>query len=188
MQDHDIYLKSNMLIAMPGIGDPFFDQTVTLICDHSKEGSFGITINRPMSISLAEILEKLDIAGDKNTLASTMSLNGGPVMPEQGYVIHDGEQEWDKTTRINQDLSVTTSTDVLKDIAQDQGPKHFLFALGCAMWKPGQLESEIKANIWLTCPSDNSILFDTPHSQRWLNSSHLLGIDVRLMSDNVGHA
>ena len=184
-----IHLKSNLLIAMPAMGDPFFSQTVTLVCEHSDEGCFGITINRPMSLSLAEVMDKLDIMGDKQCLTDQMSLNGGPVQPEQGYVIHDGDsQRWDKSLRINDRLTVSMSTDILKDIADDKGPNNFLFALGCAMWSAGQIEDEIIENAWLTCPSDNRIIFNTPHDQRWLASSNLLGIDLRLMSDAVGHA
>lgn len=182
-------LKNHFLIAMPGMGDPNFDHTVTLICQQDEEmGSFGITINRPVNITLTELFEQLDIKLEDECLKSSMALVGGPVQSEQGFVIHTGKKRWDSTLPISDNLSVTSSRDILEDIGRGKGPEHFLLALGCAGWGPGQLEDEIKENAWLTVPADQRIIFDLPYSERWHGAANNIGIDINLISDVAGHA
>ena len=37
-------LTNQFLIAMPGMHDPNFQQTVTLVCAHNEDGAMGIVI------------------------------------------------------------------------------------------------------------------------------------------------
>jgi Putative transcriptional regulator len=103
-------------------------------------------------------------------------------------VLHDGERRWDSTLRISDDLALTSSRDILSDIASGVGPQHFLLILGCAGWSPGQLEHEIKENAWLTCLATPEILFDMPYTQRWQGAARTLGIDMNLLGVTAGHA
>ncbi|MGV6810200.1 MAG: YqgE/AlgH family protein [bacterium] len=182
-------LKNHFLIAMPSMSDPEFDHTVTLLCQQDQEmGSFGITINRPMNITLDDLFTQLDIPLENDALKKINAVVGGPVQPEQGFIIHTTDKQWESTLAISDQLAVTSSRDILEDIALNKGPERFIFALGCAGWAPGQLEDEMKENTWLTVPVDQRILFDTPFSQRWKGAAHNLGIDINLISDTVGHA
>lgn len=188
---HEGYLQSQLLIAMPTLSDPSFKQSVTLICQHNKDGCFGLTINRPVEISLYELFRQLKIESVNESFKSIHVLKGGPVQPEQGFVIHEADRDgrnWENTLQINDTLCVTASRDILQDIARQQGPEQFLLVLGCASWAPGQLEDEIRENSWLNCSSDQRIIFDTPFEDRWQNAIELLGIDVNLISDIAGHA
>ena len=47
---------------------------------------------------------------------------------------------------------------------------------------PGQLETEMSANAWLSVPATSSILFDTPFELRWSAAAGLLGIDLAMIS------
>ena len=85
-------------------------------------------------------------------------------------------------------LKLTTSRDVLEAIANDRGPYHYLIALGYAGWGPNQLERELAENAWLTCPANSGILFDVPFDERVDEAARSLGIDLRLMSGQTGHA
>lgn len=179
------FLQGQLLIAMPNLGDPYFAQSVTLICQHNDEGCFGLTINHPIRISIDELLEKLEIQHKyKNTMPA---LRGGPVQIEQGFVIHDSQDKWENTLNINDQLSVTASKDILFDIAKDTGPDNFLIALGCASWSPGQMEDEVLNNSWLNCEPDNNIIFDMPFAERWQGAANKLGVDLNQMSDIAGH-
>lgn len=180
-------LRSHLLIAMPSMDDPHFDHTVSLVCQHDEYGAFGITINRPIELTVGELLNQLDIDVQDIHIAGQLALSGGPVQAEQGFVLHDGEQNWESTLRINENLAITSSRDVLQDIAHGTGPAHFLLVLGCAGWGPGQLEHELKENTWLTCQSTPQILFEMPYPQRWQGAARTLGVDVNLLGIAAGH-
>ena len=95
---------------------------------------------------------------------------------------------WDSTLSIDDDISITTSRDILEAMAEGGGPEQTLVALGYAGWGAGQLEQELQQNAWLSGPVDKSILFDLPPEQRWEAAARLLGVDVNLMSSEAGHA
>ncbi|NLZ78546.1 MAG: hypothetical protein GX908_03440, partial [Gammaproteobacteria bacterium] len=68
------------------------------------------------------------------------------------------------------------------------GPEHSLIALGHAGWGAGQIEDELRANAWLSCPADLDIIFQTPIAQRRSAAAALLGVDLDRLSHQVGHA
>jgi len=194
------YLQSQLLIAMPGLDDPYFKKSVTLICQHDENGCFGLTINKPMEISFDEIFKQLNIeTNDDNSHQPSESdssqhsnkpssvIRGGPVQAEQGFVIHDSQKQWENTMLIDEALAVTASSDILIDIAAGKGPENYLLALGCASWTAGQIESEIMENSWLNCPIDKDILFEMPFAQRWQGAADTLGINLHSMSGASGH-
>jgi len=181
-------LRNTLLIAMPSMDDPNFDHTVTLICQHDEEGAFGVTINRPLEVTIGELLAQLDIELNDIQLSNRVAMSGGPVQSEQGFILHNTNRVWESTLHIAENLSITSSKDILTDIAAGNGPDQFLLVLGCAGWSPGQLEEEIKENSWLTCVANNSILFDMPYPHRWRGAASTLGIDVNLMGTAAGHS
>ncbi len=181
-------LRHNLLIAMPSMDDPNFNHTVTLICQHDEQGAFGVMVNRPLELTVGELLAQLDIEVDDPIIAGKSALSGGPVQSEQGFVLHDSDRSWDSTLRIDDNISITSSKDILVDLARGAGPAHFLLILGCAGWSPGQLEQELKDNIWLTCTSDNAILFDMPYPHRWKGAASTLGVDLNLLGAAAGHS
>lgn len=184
---NDSFLQSQLLIAMPGLGDPYFEHSVTLICQHNNEGCFGLTINRPIEITLDELFSQLDLAPENIPHRNKFALRGGPVQAEQGFVIHDSGQKWENTLGVCDDLAVTTSKDILEDIASGNGPENYLITLGCASWEAGQMEAEIKENSWLNCPVDKQIIFNMPYEDRWQGAANTLGFDVNLISEVAGH-
>jgi putative transcriptional regulator len=115
-------------------------------------------------------------------------LSGGPVHPERGFVLHDGDRPWDSTLSIGGGLSLTTSRDILEAMAEGIGPEHVVVALGCAGWGAGQLEYELGENSWLTAPADNELLFALPLEQRWQAAGGRIGIDITRVTDYSGHA
>lgn len=181
-------LTNQFLIAMPSLDDPNFFHSVTYICEHTEEGAMGIVINHPMDLHLGDVLEQMSIPID-NPAAATQSLFlGGPVQTERGFVIHEPVGQWESTLSTSDDIAITTSRDILAAIASGQGPMHTLVALGYAGWGPGQLEKEIADNAWLNGPMDKAILFEQPTEKRWKAAASLMGIDLNLLSQEVGHA
>jgi putative transcriptional regulator len=176
-------LSHHFLVAMPTLNDINFSKSVIYIYEHNSEGAMGLIINKPLQITLGNVLQHLDIETSNKKIAATPVLMGGPVGQEHGFVIHD-----DPDQETGHSVSISASKDILKAIANGAGPNHFLITLGYAGWEPGQLEHEIHRNDWLVAPFDSSILFSTPCNQRWHRAASLLGIDIIHLSSETGHA
>ena len=168
--------------------DPNFTRSVTLMCQHSKDGAIGITINRLSKFTLGEILEQLDISCDNPELKRMFVLEGGPVNRDRGFVLHTPVDGFESSLKINSDIMVTTSRDVLAGIAAGKGPEKFVVALGYAGWGDGQLELEMRQNAWLSVPTDSAIVFELPLAERWGQAVARLGIDVSHLHGGGGHA
>lgn len=181
-------LANNFLIAMPGMGDPNFGETVTLICEHNEAGALGLVINRPIGMDLGEVLAQLGLATGNARVSALPVMQGGPVQQERGFVLHPRGGQWDSTVAISDQLQITTSQDVLAALAEDRGPERALVALGYAGWGAGQLEQEIAANAWLSVEADPELVFEVPVAQRWRRAAGLLGIDLAQLSSYAGHA
>ena len=182
-------LKNHFLIAMPGMVDPSFAESLTLICDHGSDGALGIIVNRPTRLSMAEIFRQIgvDNHGIKSQNGHTV-YSGGPVSQERGFVLNSGEQFWDSCLSVGSGIQLTTSSDILIAMAENHGPCHSLVALGYAGWGAGQLENELTKNAWLTCKADPDIIFNTPYHLRLNAAASSLGVDLSLISGQVGHA
>ena len=182
------YLKHHFLIAMPHMRDENFAQTLTYLVEHNAEGAMGLVINRPSGLSLADVIEQLD--PELQALSACQDLpifSGGPVQTERGFVLHPSGPQFQATLELGP-LGLSTSQDVLFAIAQGHGPSQHLIALGYAGWEAGQLEAELAANAWLTCPADPHILFDMPAEQRLTAAAASLGVNLSLLSTQAGHA
>jgi putative transcriptional regulator len=181
-------LSNHLLIAMPGMADPNFSSTVTLICEHSDEGALGIVINRPLLLTLSEVFEQLDLKDTDPATATSAVLDGGPVGAERGFVLHDSDHSYENSIAVSNDIHLTFSRDVLKLMATGDGPDKSLLALGYAGWGAGQLEDEMLANSWLSVVATPDIVFELPFDQRWTAAARTLGIDITQISPGAGHA
>lgn len=181
-------LTSHFLIAMPALADPNFQHTVTFICAHNEEGAMGIVINRQLDVMLGEVLSQMNLKPVNEVIDTMAVYQGGPVQTDRGFILHTPDQEWDSSIRINDGISVTTSRDILEAMAHGEGPQSSLVALGYAGWAAGQLEKEIAENAWLSGPADTGIIFATPCEQRWQSAARQLGVDIQMLSSDIGHA
>lgn len=186
--DSDASLSNHFLIAMPKLADPGFFHTVTYLGAHDDSGARGLVINRPSEMILAELFDHLGISTTRTDILDLPVYTGGPVQTEQGFILHSPDQQWQGTLSTQGSLSLTTSKDILEAIAAGEGPKEFIVALGYAGWGAGQLEQEMLENSWLTCAADDNIIFHTAIEQRWNRAAELVGIDLSLLSTDIGHA
>lgn len=183
----DSYFNNQFIIAMPSLREPIFHHTVTFLCQHTKEGALGIVINRSADMKLGEIFKQMEIPVKFPKAAQVSVFAGGPVQQDRGFVIHTACGEWDMTLPVSEDISLTTSRDVIEAIAAGEGPEQYLVALGYAGWGEGQLEKEILSNSWLNTPYAKQILFETPVSQRWNAAGSQIGIDINQLTTPAGH-
>ncbi|MEH3022463.1 MAG: YqgE/AlgH family protein [Pseudomonas oryzihabitans] len=181
-------LQHQLLIAMPQMDDPNFAETVIYLVDHGPDGAMGLVINRPNGLHLDDLLEQLRPEVPATLKDAQIALfSGGPVQNDRGFVLHAAGLLFQNTLEL-EELSLTTSPDVLFAISDGTGPDRHLITLGYSGWGPGQLEEELAANLWLTTPATSTLLFDTPTEQRLGAAAALLGIDLRLLSRQAGHA
>lgn len=189
--DKDANLTGKMLIAMPGMRDPRFEHSVILICAHSEDGAMGIVVNRPMAeIGFTDLLTQLDIDVSDDVIEIPVGF-GGPVEPGRGFVLHRVSSTFesgDKRIRIAEDLAMSTTRDILEDYAQGRGTRPAMLALGYAGWGPGQLDSEILDNGWLTSERGDDIIFGADNAGKWRAALRSLGIDPLTLSSEAGHA
>ena len=85
-------------------------------------------------------------------------------------------------------VAMSNTRDILEAIAQGRGPAAFIITLGCAGWGVNQLETEIKANAWLTCPATERLLFQIPSESCWQEAMQKVGVDPRMLSETAGQA
>lgn len=181
-------LTNHFLMAMPTMTDPDFDGTVILIAEHNAEGALGVVINRPMPFDLGSLFEQINLKAPPSGFASQSVFFGGPVQSDRGFVLHRPRGHWKATVPISAELSLTSSRDILESIAERSGPDKVLVSLGYAGWGPGQLESEMQRNAWLSVQADSSLVFDTPIEERLNRAYSLLGVDPALLHGAAGHA
>jgi putative transcriptional regulator len=182
------FLSNQFLVAMPGMADPNFAQTVTLVCEHNDQGALGIVINRPLPMSFGDVFKQLGLDAAHAKVAADPVLAGGPVQTDRGFVLHTPGPLWDSTLPVSDWLHLTTSRDILDALARGEGPASALIALGYAGWDAGQLEAEVAQNAWLTVPAHERIVFGTPLDERWEAACQLLGVNLLHLSSDAGHA
>ena len=189
------FLDGQLLIAMPAMTDKRFARSVVYMCAHSKDGAMGIIINQRAShIDFPALMERLGLsavaAGSRVTgLADRPVHVGGPVETGRGFVLHSSDYvASDTTLQIDSKVCLTATVDILKAIAAGIGPHQSILALGYASWGAGQLEDELAANGWLTCPSHPDLVFSSDLDLKYTRALATLGVDLSHLSSNAGHA
>lgn len=167
-------LSGRFLIASPGMDDPNFRQSVVLICEHNKDGAFGLVVNKMLMTSFVPLLAAFEI---KESVVDMPVYYGGPVRPEQGYVIYSSYDSHYGAIRIADNLAVTASQEILRDLAGGRGPKRSMFVLGFAGWTADQLEEELMMDFWLVAPLEDRIIFDVPAVDRWKEAAGMIDVD-----------
>ncbi len=183
-------LANQFLIAMPSVQNPDFAHSVIYICEHHVQGTVGLIINRPMQQSLGLVFDQLHIVPTHDEKNKLPLLFGGPMQPERGFVIHRPFGHWHSSLALlPDDVTITTSNDIIRAIAVDKGPKDVLVALGYVAWVENQLEDEIvKQNSWLVCPFDLGLLYDVPFERRWETAGLSIGVHMNELTLDAGHA
>ena len=184
-----IDLSGKLLIAMPGMSDPRFDRSVVYICAHSEDGAMGLIVNKPApDLELSDLLGQLSLETPAD-MAPTQVFFGGPVEHGRGFVLHSSDYGGSSSTlQVDERFGMTATLDILEDMAQGKGPEHAILALGYAGWGPGQIESELQQNGWLTCEARPEIVFIHDNDAKWSAALGELGVDALSLSATAGRA
>ncbi|WP_246542175.1 YqgE/AlgH family protein [Roseibium polysiphoniae] len=189
-------LEGQFLIAMPNMDDGRFDHSVIYVCSHTEQGAMGLVLNQvARHLSLEDLLFQLNILNDENAIRLPTRIRemnvhkGGPVEMERGFVLHTNDYVLDRSTlEIDNGICLTATLEILKALAEGRGPEKAMLALGYSGWAPGQLESEIQANGWLTGPASRDLVFDPTFDDKWQRALQSIGIDPAMLFGTAGHA
>ena len=184
------FLTGRALIAMPGIGDARFERAVILICAHDAGHAMGLVVNRPIDgLTSPDLLERLGVNAAADAPQEPV-LIGGPVERERGFVLHtDDYLNADSTALVGDGIALTATRDVLEAMADPaRRPRRAILALGYSGWGAGQLEREIRENVWLTCDPDEALVFSHDHDHKWSQALARLGVSADKLSGQAGRA
>jgi putative transcriptional regulator len=182
-------LSGKLLIAMPGMGDPRFEKSVVFLCAHSEDGAMGLIVNKPArELTFRHLLRQLDIPVTSEARNIRIHF-GGPVEHGRGFVLHSGDYESRNTTlKVDDRFGMTATLDILEAMASGGGPSASLLALGYSGWGPGQLETEILQNGWLTADASPDIVFNDDDQGKWARALKAIGVDPLSLSPIAGRA
>ncbi len=187
-QQTNSHFTGMMLIAMPSMADTRFTRSVVYVCSHSAEGAMGLVVNQVIDqLRLPAVLQQLGIKSEGLAEDQPVHL-GGPVESNRGFVLHSADYQLESTLLIDENFALTATVEILRAIAEGNGPSRLVLALGYAGWAPGQLDAEILANGWLIAPGDADIVFGREDETKWHRALAKLKIDPILLSGAVGHA
>lgn len=182
------FFTGQLLIAMPTMPDPRFARTVIYMCAHSDEGALGLVVNKLFEdLNFEDLLDQVGIEPTECKRVIPVH-SGGPVEAGRGFVLHSKDFTDESTMIVDDQVSLTASIDILREIAAGAGPRKCLLALGYSGWGPGQLESEIHENGWLNVPADEALIFDTDLENKWQRAIAKIGVDFAKLSGQSGRA
>ena len=190
------HLIGKLLIAMPSMPDPRFAHSVVFLCAHSESGAMGVIVNKPLpDLTLIKLLAHLEL--DVQDAGKGLGEDpvdgpvhfGGPVETSRGFVLHSPDFfNAEGSLQVSDEIVLSTSVEVLAEMARGQGPAQSIVALGYAGWGPEQLDAEIQAGGWLIADAAPAMLFGTDDAAKWAAALGQIGVDPRLLSGATGHA
>ena len=161
------YLKGKCLVAAPSLDDERFEHAVVYLCAHSAQGAMGFVINHKITeFSFLDLAMQLPIRFDMSIPPPAL-YQGGPVDKVRGFVLHTTDYLLGDCVVTGGGVAVSSSVDILSDIAKGDGPRESIIAMGYANWAPGQLEKEIITNDWLVTSASEELVFKTKDEEKW---------------------
>lgn len=186
------YLNGQILLAMPSMGDPRFYKAAIYVCAHDEKGAMGIVINHVLAgLEFGSLLKDLEIEANitlPKRLQHLPVLCGGPVETARGFLIHSNDFKQPDTIKVQDNIFVTGTIDALMALTEDQAPKSMIFALGYAGWGAGQLEKEMRENVWLTLPATPSLIFSENIGNIWDQGLSTIGVTPAQLTSSMGNA
>jgi putative transcriptional regulator len=180
-------LSHHFLLATPALAGTWFGESLIYICKHNDEGAMGLVINRQARMNARALSRSLGMSPPSAALSLSI-LEGGPVAPEQGFILHSDDRLFEATERPAPGIALSTSRDALEAVFSVNGPRHVGVYLGYAGWGAGQLDAELDSGAWLTAPANRSILFECEIHHRLAEAAGSIGVDLRFVATRIGHA
>ena len=189
MSTSSVSLKNNFIISMPALGGDKYQNTLIYICHQGEYGSMGIIINQEYPMDLKTMLGHLNIASNQHILNQPVYC-GGDVQNDRGFILHpyDPADKWLSSYQVSDELSLTSSVDILEAMAIGSGPSSSHIALGYIGWGPGELETEFINNLWLNCAVNLDIIFAVTAVDKIQAAAASIGVKLDSLTSHSGKA
>lgn len=183
-----VSLAGKLLVATPQMKDNNFSKSLVYIFQHNDEGATGIIVNKILNgLTLKDILQQVDIMTHLSPNDDDI-LYGGPMDIRKGIVLHTLDYKLPTTDCLENYHGVTTTLDILKDLAKGDGPSKYCVVLGYSSWSKKQLEDEIIQGCWFVTESTNNLMFDLHIDEKWHSAMTHCGLKDQIFSLEFGHA
>ncbi len=165
----DKSLTGHLLIAVPELMDPNFNQSVVLMIQHDRDGASGVVLNRASQTTVGEVID------DEPSVptAKHFVYVGGPVESPL-MAIHSCVSLAEKDVLENVFFSM--KSDNIHEIVR-QTLRPFRLFCGYSGWGPNQLESELAVGGWLVVPATADLIFGD-EEVLWKTVSDQVGLEI----------
>ena len=183
-------LARQFLLAMPGIADERFQRAVIFLLAHSDDGALGFVLSDPADLEPDDMFRRAGLDDEMRTgrARDLPVLRGGPVEASRGFVVHSTDYMSATTVRVDDDIALTSTLDILRALARGKGPERAFLALGYAAWGAGQLEDELRENVWLTVETEPLHVLRMDAAERYDGLLATMGIAPGALSAAAGNA
>lgn len=164
-------LQGQFLVAAKSLLDANFARSVVLMIQHDSMGAFGLIINQPSRITVAEMWH--DLEGDQACTNPFPVLIGGPVEGPV-LVLHTDRQRAEAEVIPN--VFLASERDNIRGLLIDQQHDFRVFT-GYSGWGAGQLETEFEVGGWFHYPATKELIFCDDLQQLWHRVINLKGRD-----------
>lgn len=148
-----------LLASAPDLQDPNFMHSLSVICEHSAGGAYGLILNKQSSLTLDRLLPEHPVLGHMPLPVGW----GGPVNGDTLQLIHRFPEHIPGGVHMGDGLMLGGELDAAASLLEDMNTPEVRsgvrFILGCAGWGAGQLESELAGGSWLPLPLDAGLVF-----------------------------
>ena len=171
--------KGKILISEPFLPDYFFNRTVVYLADHTKDGSVGFILNRPLDIKVREAVSGFD------NLDKYLNL-GGPVSPDTLHYLHCMGDDIPKSVWVDENIYWGGDIEYIRNLIDQEkmNKSQIRFFLGYSGWAAGQLEKELKDNSWVIVKVSNDIVLnDNNADKNWKRVLRSLNNKYRIWAD-----
>ena len=164
MTDYVQFEKGDLLVASKGLLDPNFQETIVLLCENKAEGSYGLVLNRSLSVSPIALEELPFVQGNL--------FRGGPVQPEVLQILHPYGPDLGHSFEIVPGIWIGGDFEIMKSAFAigSMDPSRCRFFLGYSGWGEDQLASEFAVDSWITVRANTKLVFETPAEKMWLEA------------------
>ena len=167
-------LAPSLLISMPQLNDPHFDHSVVLLCEHGKDGAFGLILNKPTDQLASEVVRMTPPISGTSDLGLWI---GGPVAPERGWILVGDSPGDAESVQVSPGVFLSAVPSVLRRCLEASPSPRTRLLTGCAGWTTGQLDAEVASSSWLISDVDAELVFDVPSSTLWEEAIRRIGAD-----------
>lgn len=156
--------KGRFLLSDAYLGDPNFERTVILLTEHSRDGSLGFVLNRPLDIPLKKMLPDFPPFDAR-------IFNGGPVEKDHLYFLHNKGGLIPNSQYVRKGIYWGGDYDALRELVINEliEPDDIHFYLGYSGWNWGQLHQEIEEHSWSIVAPEKMNMADMRNEQLWTN-------------------